>query len=212
VRWRSNSGIRPLSSLIAACAVLIAACGAAVMTPAPASSAHHRQRPLVLVDGDSLAVGTKPYLPGDLHGFNLRQSTSISRHAGQGVALLRGLGRFPRVVVMSLGTNDDPGAVGAFHSAVRATVHMAGRRHCVVWPNIVRPPVGGASYAGFNQALANENRRHRNLRVVKWTRIVRRRSLALSADGVHPDADGYKVRARAIAHEVRRCAKPRAKR
>jgi lysophospholipase L1-like esterase len=206
LRSRSNSAIRPLP-------LLIAAGTAAVLALAPASSAHHRhQRPLVLVDGDSLAVGTKPYLPGDLRGFNVRQSASISRHASQGVALLRGLGRFPRVVVMSLGTNDDPRAVGAFRSAVRSAVHLAGRRHCVVWPNIVRPPLAGAGYAGYNRVLADENRRHRNLRVVKWTRIVRRRSLALSADGVHPDADGYKVRARAIAREVRRCAKPRAKR
>jgi hypothetical protein len=197
--------IRPLSFLIAACAALLAL--------APASTAQHRHpRPLVLVNGDSLAVGTKPYLPGDLRGFNLRQSTSISRHASQGVALLRRLGRFPRVVVMSLGTNDDPRAVGAFRSAVRSAVHMAGRRHCVVWPNIVRPPVAGASYAGYNLVLAQENHRHRNLRIVKWTRIVRRRSLALSADGVHPDTDGYKIRARAIAGEVRRCARRRAKR
>jgi lysophospholipase L1-like esterase len=162
------------------------------------------------VNGDSLAVGTRPYLPGDLHGFNVRQSTSISRHAPQGVELLRHLGKFPRVVVMSLGTNDDPRAVGTFRSAVRSTIHLVGRRRCVVWVNIVRPPVAGASYAAYNRVLAQENRRHRGMRVVKWTRIVRRRSLTLSADGVHPDANGYQVRARAIAREVRRCAGRRA--
>jgi len=80
----------------------------------------------------------------------------------------------------------------------------------VVWPNIVRPPVAGASYAGYNRVLAQENRRHRNMRVVKWTRIVRDHSLSLSTDGVHPTADGYKVRARAIAREVRSCARRRA--
>ncbi|HEY8779249.1 MAG TPA: hypothetical protein VIL93_05610 [Solirubrobacterales bacterium] len=46
-----------------------------------AAARHGHQRPLVFVNGDSLAVGTEPYLPGDLHGFNLRQSASISRHA-----------------------------------------------------------------------------------------------------------------------------------
>ncbi len=177
-----------------------------IATQATARHGHHR--PLVFVDGDSLAVGTEPYLPGDLHGFNVRQSASISRHAPQGVELLRHR-RFPRVVVMSLGTNDDPHAVGSFRSAVRSTIHLAGRDRCVVWANIVRPPVGGASYAGYNRVLAQENRRHRNMRVVKWTRIVRTHSLPLSADGVHPTADGYKVRARAIAREVKRCAEPR---
>jgi hypothetical protein len=171
-----------------------------------AAARHDRGRTLVFVNGDSLAVGTEPYLPGDLHGYNLRQSASISRHAPQGVELLRHLGKFPRVVVMSLGTNDDPHAVGTFRSAVRSTIHLAGRRRCVIWANIVRPPVGGASYAGYNHVLAQENRRHRNMRVVKWTRIVRDQSLSLSADGVHPTADGYKVRARAIAREVKSCA------
>lgn len=180
--------------------------------PGSQAGAKHRHKPLVFVNGDSLAVGTKPYLPGDLRGFNLRQSASISRHAPEGVELLRQSARFPRVVVMSLGTNDDPRAVSGFRSAVRSTIHLAGRRHCVVWPNIVRPPVAGASYAGYNRVLAEENRRHRNLRVVKWTRIVRRHSLPLSSDGVHPDANGYAVRARGIAKQVRRCARLRSRR
>lgn len=203
---RARKGGRP-SRWVAAFA------GLALVLPGMATQAaarHGHQRPLVFVNGDSLAVGTEPYLPGDLHGFNLRQSASISRHAPQGVELLRHLGKFPRVVVMSLGTNDDPHAVGTFRSAVRSTIHLAGRRRCVVWPNIVRPPVAGASYAGYNRVLAQENRRHRNMRVVKWTRIVRDHSLSLSTDGVHPTADGYKVRARAIAREVRSCEGRRA--
>src|SRR5512133_2327208 len=163
-------------------------CLALAVGPAPAADAghgHHR-KPLVFVDGDSLAVGTGPYLPADLHGFNVRQSASISRHAPEGVQVLRGLGKLPRVVVMSLGTSDDPGAVGTFRTAVRQTIHLAGPRRCVIWPNIVCPPVGGSSYAGYNHVLAQENRRHRNMRVVKWTRIVRQQGVALSADGVHP--------------------------
>jgi lysophospholipase L1-like esterase len=90
--------------------------------------------------------------------------------------------------------------------AVRSTIHLAGRRRCVVWPNIVRPPVAGASYAGYNRVLVHENRRHRSLRVVKWTRMVRHHSGWLAPDGVHPDVDGYVARARAIARQVRRCA------
>jgi lysophospholipase L1-like esterase len=172
----------------------------------PAGAGHHRHRkPMVFVDGDSLAVGTEPYLPGDLHGFHVRQSASISRHAPEGVEILRHLARLPRMIVMSLGTNDDPGAVDTFRSAVRAAIHIAGRDRCVVWVNIVRPAVGGHSYAGYNRVLAEENRSHRTLRVVKWTHIVRAHSLPLSSDGVHPTADGYQVRARAIAREVRAC-------
>jgi hypothetical protein len=167
-----------------------------------------RRRRGVFVNGDSLAVGTRPYLPRYLRGWRVRQSVSISRHAPEGVSLLRRMRHLPRVVVMSLGTNDDPRAVDTFRSAVRSATHLAGKaggEHCVVWPNIVRPAVAGASYSGYNHVLAKENRRHRALRVVKWTRIVRKRGIALAGDGVHPTASGYRVRAKAIAREVRRC-------
>jgi hypothetical protein len=85
-------------------------CLALAVGLAPAADAghgHHR-KPLVFVDGDSLAVGTRAYLPADLHGFNVRQSGSISRHAPEGVQVLRGLGKFPCVVVMSLAPTTTP--------------------------------------------------------------------------------------------------------
>jgi hypothetical protein len=162
--------------------------------------------PRVFVNGDSLAVGTKPYLPRDLPGWPVGQSASISRHAPQGVALLRSKGRgLARIVVMQLGTNDDPRATDAFRQAVRATMHIAGRDRCVVWPNIVRPRVAGTSYAGYNAVLAAENRRRDNLFVVNWTRMARRHPYWFGPDGVHPNATGYAARAAAIAAKVRAC-------
>jgi hypothetical protein len=41
-----------------------------------------------------------------------------------------------------------------------------GPRRCVVWANIVRPSVAGASYPGYNPALAQESKPRENLRVV----------------------------------------------
>jgi lysophospholipase L1-like esterase len=162
--------------------------------------------PRVFVDGDSLAVGTKPYLPRELSGWPIRQSASISRHAPQGVALLRSMGRrLARIVVMQLGTNDDPRAIDSFRHAVRATMHVAGARRCVVWPNIVRPRVAGTSYAGYNAVLAAENRRRDNLFVVDWARMARRHRYWFGPDGVHPSATGYEARAAAIAAKVRAC-------
>jgi lysophospholipase L1-like esterase len=75
----------------------------------------------------------------------------------------------------------------------------------VVWTNIVRPPVAGASYAGYNRALAVESRPRENLRVVNWARMVHEHSEWLSSDGVHVNVDGYRARAKAIAQSVRRC-------
>ena len=160
----------------------------------------------LLVNGDSLAVGTRPYLPAELRGWKVTQSTAISRHAYEGAAVMRAFGRrLPRVIHVSLGTNDDPRSVGAFRSAVREVMAVAGPRRCVVWANIVRPPVAGASYAGYNRALARESRPRENLRVVNWARLVRENPHWLAADGVHVSADGYRARARAVARSVRRC-------
>jgi len=160
----------------------------------------------LLVNGDSLAVGTKAYLPKELHRWRVTQSTAISRHAFEGADVMRAYGRsLPRVIHVSLGTNDDPRAVDAFRAAIREVMQVAGPRRCVVWTNIVRPPVGGASYAGYNRALAAESRPRENLRVVNWARKVREHPHWLAGDGVHVNAEGYRSRAQAIARSVRRC-------
>jgi hypothetical protein len=170
--------------------------------PASAGALSHR----LLVNGDSLAVGTKPYLPRALRGWQVTQSASVSRHAAEGADIMRSYGRsLPRVIHVSLGTNDDPNQVSAFRAAIREVMDVAGPRRCVVWTNIVRPAVAGASYAGYNRALAAESRRRDNLRVVNWVRMVRAHPEWVVGDGVHVNADGYRARAKAIATSVRRC-------
>lgn len=161
----------------------------------------------VLVVGDSLAVGTRPYLGRALGGWRVRHSVSISKHAPEGVSELarRGARHLPPVVVAQLGTNDDPGAVSSFDHSVRKALRAVGKRGCVVWPNIVRPAVGGRTYAGYNAVLRRLDARRANLRVVAWTRIAARHREWFGEDGVHPNATGYAVRARAIAKAVRKC-------
>ena len=171
---------------------------------APASAQALSRR--LLVNGDSLAVGTKPYLPGQLRGWKVTQSASVSRHAFEGADVMRAYGRsLPRVIHVSLGTNDDPNQVDAFRAAIRDVMEVAGPHRCVVWTNIVRPPVAGASYAGYNRALAVESRPRENLRVVNWARMVHQHPEWLSDDGVHVNVDGYRARAEAVAESVRRC-------
>ncbi len=159
----------------------------------------------VLAIGDSLGEGTRPYLPGALSGWRVEQTVSISRFVGEGVSIMRNRGGLPGVVVFALGTNDDAHNVSTFRSSVEAAVGIAGKTRCVVVPNIVRPPVGGASYSGFNQALADVARDHDNLRVVDWAGLVSRNRGWLAGDGVHVNATGYQARARAIAKQVERC-------
>jgi lysophospholipase L1-like esterase len=178
--------------------VLVA--GLAVASPASAA-----ERSL-LVNGDSLAEGTKPYIPGELPGWRIRQSTAVSRHAYQGDDVMRRFGsRLPRVIHVSLGTNDDPGHVEGFRDAIAEVMDVAGASRCVVWANIVRPPYRRVSYRGLNRVLVDESGRRDNLRVLNWVRMVRRHPQWLADDGVHVSAAGYRARARAVARAVRRC-------
>jgi lysophospholipase L1-like esterase len=170
--------------------------------PATADAASHR----LLVNGDSLADGTKRHLPRELEDWKVEQSTAVSRHAYQGADVMRAYGKaLPRVIHVSLGTNDDPTQVEAFRAAVDEVMEVAGERRCVVWTNIVRPPYDGTSYAGYNRALAREARERDNLLIVNWARMVRENPHWLREDGVHVSAEGYRERAKAVAGAVRRC-------
>jgi hypothetical protein len=181
-----------------ALAVLVA--GLALASPAWAA-----ERTL-LVNGDSLAEGTKPYIPGELPGWRVKQSTAVSRHAYEGDDVMRRLGgRLPRVIHVSLGTNDDPGDVDGFRDAIADVMKVAGTSRCVVWANIVRPPYRRVSYRGLNHVLSDESSRRENLRVLNWVRMVRRHPEWLADDGVHVSAAGYRARAQAAARAVRRC-------
>jgi lysophospholipase L1-like esterase len=158
----------------------------------------------VFVIGDSLAVGTQPYLGRDLGGWQVRTSATISKQAPQGAAELARR-HLPPVVVASLGTNGDPHAVSSFEHSVREALGAVGKHGCLVWPNIVRPAVGGATYAGYNRVLSRFAARRDNLRVVDWAAMAAHNRGWFGEDGVHPNATGYMARARAIAKQVRRC-------
>ena len=176
---------------------------AATLAAAPAAQAAERS---LLVDGDSLADGTRPYLPKELPDWRVRQSAKVSRHAADGADVMRRYGSsLARVIHVSLGTNDDPGQTGAFRAAVRDVMDVAGSGRCVVWANIVRPPYRGVGYRGYNRVLAAEDERRDNLLVLKWVRMVRRHPGWLARDRVHVSAAGYAARASAVARLVRRC-------
>lgn len=194
---------RVLGLALAALAVAVVVAPAG---PSAARPVRHKVGKRLFVVGDSLAVGTRPYLPRALRAWRIRSSMSISKHAPEGAAELARRGHsLPPVVVASLGTNDDPHATGSFEAAVRKSLRAAGKRGCVVWPNIVRPAVAGATYAGYNRVLERIANRNDHLRVVDWAAIAAHNRRWFGPDGVHPNATGYVVRARAIAKQVRRC-------
>jgi hypothetical protein len=179
-----------------AAALMLAALSVALVA-APADA---RQ---LIVNGDSLAVGTEPYLSGALPGWRIETSASISRHAAEGPALLGAQGNLPAYIAVSLGTNDDPNMTDAF----RETMEVAGDR-CVVWVNIYRPAVAGATYDGYNRVLTEEAVGRTNFRVVDWHGLVSLHPEWLGPDGVHVNAAGYQARAEALARALRGCGHP----
>jgi lysophospholipase L1-like esterase len=181
---------------------------AIVLTAAAASEARVPGSRTLLVVGDSLTVGTQPYLHRNLRRWRIHQRVAISTQVSEGPGILRSYGRrLPRVIFVNLGTNGDPRATGTFLSAIRRTMRIAGPRRCVVWSSIVRPPVGGASYARLNRVLADQARKRPNLMLFRWVRLARRHPSWFGPDHVHVTATGYTVRARAMARQVRKCRK-----
>jgi len=158
------------------------------------------------VVGDSLAQGTAPYLPQYLRGWRLQQRYSVGFHLADGVAAVRSRSdSLPPYLVVSLGTNDDPRLVSGFRAGVAAIVATAGTDRCVVWPNIVRPPAVGTTYAEYNRVLRLEAASHRNLHIVDWAALLRAHPAWVRSDGVHASAAGYRARAAAIAAALEHC-------
>lgn len=163
----------------------------------------------VLVVGDSLGVGTEPFLPRLLRGRQVSQQVTVSRSTSNGLALLRErAGSLPPIIVVSLGTNDGP-APAPFRALVERVLATASPRRCVVWATIVRPGrMGGYSWSALNQVLARAAARHPNLRLVQWATLVNAHPRWLAPDGVHTTVRGYRARAAAIAAAVRTCDQP----
>ena len=183
--------------------IVVAALLAGALAALGASAAEDRRSVLDL--GDSLSVGTAPYLKRQLPGYRIERFHDVGLHADEAVKLVRAVGgQLPRVVVVSAGTTDDPRIVSAFSRAVSGVLAAAGHDRCVVWPTIARPPAVGSTYDRLNRALARADRRHANLVLVDWVGMVRRHPGWLSKVGVHVSVAGYRARAQAIAVAVKR--------
>ena len=73
-------------------AVLIAA-AAVTVAPAVAGRQHLPRSRTLLVVGDSLTVGTRPYLSHYLHGWRMHTDATVSKQVTEGPRTLRRFGR-----------------------------------------------------------------------------------------------------------------------
>jgi hypothetical protein len=159
------------------------------------------EMPDVLIVGDSLAVGTMPYLDGMLSDHTITWDAANGRTTPQGIHALRVALREvePQAVVVSLGTNDGPDP-RRFTRRLRLLLGDLSPRTCVIWTTIVRPRRKGP-YRALNRVLRDEAARDDRLVVINWDHAVKRGTVVLR-DGLHADAEGYRYRSLKIAQAV----------
>ena len=179
-----------LLAVLCGCALAVAP--ASAQTPGP-----------VLVVGDSLEVGTEPYLRRELAGVDLTVDAEKSRPSEVGVDVLRGaIQTEHEVVVFDLGTNDDPSSPERLAASLDAARQIAGDR-CMVVATINRPSLNGVSSDGLNGVIARFAS-STGAQVADWRAAAGGPGL-LQPDGVHATAEGYALRARLVADAVEAC-------
>ena len=158
----------------------------------------------LLVVGDSLEVGSRPYLPSALPGMRVDVDAVKGRTSTEGVGVLADRLRPGHgVVVFPLGTNDSPADPARLAADLAAAKRIAGDR-CMVVATIARPRVGGVPPAGLN-SVVERFASASGAAVADWQSVVRSIPSLLGADGVHATGEGYGVRATLIAEAVQSC-------
>jgi lysophospholipase L1-like esterase len=156
----------------------------------------------VLVVGDSLEVGSAPYLRQAVTSTPLDVDAKNGRTSSEGVRVLADrLGAQHGTIVFPLGTNDtSPAALAASLGAAR---RLAGGR-CIVVATISRPPLRGSSAAPLNRVI-DQFAGQGAVQVADWRSAVLSTPGLLGRDQIHPNGRGAALRARLIADAVQGC-------
>ena len=140
-----------------------------------------------LVVGDSLEVGSAPYLRGALAGVPLELDAKRSRSSSEGLRVLAAkLGPEHEVVVFPLGTNDF--SASTFASNLAAARELAGQR-CMVVATIARPNLRGSSTADLNRVV-EQFAGTGNAQVADWRSAALSTPGVLGRDRIHASAPG----------------------
>jgi lysophospholipase L1-like esterase len=184
-------------------ALILAGAAAVLLGGAPASAQNAAGS--VLVIGDSLQVGTGPYLEQQLGALPVESDDRQSRGSGEGLAALRtSLRPDHEVVVFDMGTNDDPSNPNALYANLQAARAASGDR-CLVVATILRPPYNGVTVDGMNAAAERFALDNAGVQLVDWYGVATSTPGILYEDGVHARPEGYALRGRLIADAVRSC-------
>ena len=154
--------------------------------------------------GDSLQVGTGPYLEQQLGALPVESDDRQSRRSSEGLEALQARLRPDHdVVVFDMGTNDDPSNPNALYANLQAARAATGDR-CPVVATILRPPYKGVTVEGMNAAVE---------RFASTTRACSS-STGTASPPARPGSstrtacarpEGHALRGRLIADAVRSC-------
>jgi lysophospholipase L1-like esterase len=184
-------------------ALILAGAAAMLLSGGPASAQNTAGS--VLVIGDSLQVGTGPYLEQQLGALPVESDDRQSRRSSEGLEALQARLRPDHdVVIFDMGTNDDPSNPNAFYANLQAARAATGDR-CLVVATILRPPYNGVTVDGMNAAVERFTLDNPGVQLVDWYGVATSTPGMLYEDGVHARPEGYALRGRLIADAVRSC-------
>jgi lysophospholipase L1-like esterase len=197
---------------------------AASQTKAPAVSASYipaeasASTASIYLQGDSLTVPITGLLARLLPRDTLTISAKNGRPLRIGLSLLTQRAKnqgLPQVVVMEMGSNDDPAMPSAFARMINQTMTVIGSDRCAVWVDLYQRAtkkvgkklVAYNVYDRLNNVISTASARYKNLAVVPWATTARRHRSWFGPDGVHPSDAGSAVFAQMIAAAVDNCKK-----
>lgn len=154
----------------------------------------------VFVVGDSLTVGTEPYLRTDVRHRGWRLTgvdARIGRPVAEGLQVLRARrSSLPGTVLIALGTNDLGAGRSTVASWLRSARKILGHRR-VIWVNLCLAAGGDprlASYRALNALLDKLAPRY-GVQVANWCAYAHAHHVQPGPDHIHYTSAGYRQRA-----------------
>jgi len=197
---------------------------AASETKAPAVSASYiaasasAKIASVYIQGDSLTVPISALLAKLMPRDLLTISAKIGRPLSVGLAQLTArskLRALDQIIVMEMGSNDDPALTSLFGRRIDQTMALVGPDRCAVWVNLYQratKKVGKTRvtynvYDGLNTVISLAAKKYKKLSVVNWAAAAAKQPTWFGSDGVHPNDAGSAVLAQMMAGAVDKCKK-----
>ncbi|MEI7692199.1 MAG: hypothetical protein WCJ50_06705 [Actinomycetes bacterium] len=197
---------------------------AASETKAPAVSASYIaasasvKTASVYIQGDSLTVPISALLAKLMPRDQLTISAKIGRPLRVGLAQLTARSKLhglDQIIVMEMGSNDDPALPSIFGRMIDQTMAVVGPDRCAVWVNLYqratkkvgKTRVAYNVYDALNTVISVAARKYKKLSVVNWAAAAAKQPTWFGSDGVHPNDAGSAAFAQMIAGAVDKCKK-----